>query len=66
MPGNKPPRELSNDLRQEIYRALADEQELYEFTLEQARQRITHRYDITQRQLLDIESEGREKLWPPY
>jgi hypothetical protein len=66
VPSKQPPDNLSEELRQEIYQALADEQDLYEFTLQQARQRIASRYGITDKQLLEIESEGREKLWPPY
>jgi hypothetical protein len=66
MPGKQPQDNLSEELRQEIYRALADEQDVYEFTLQQVRQRIDSRYGITDQQLLGIEGEGREKLWPPY
>ncbi len=66
MPNKQPPNDRSEELRQEIYQALADEQDLYEFTLQQARQRVASRFGITEKQLLDIESEGREKLWPPY
>jgi hypothetical protein len=66
MPKKQQTNDLSEELRQVIYQALADEQDLYEFTLQQARQRITSRYGITEKQLLEIESEGREKLWPPY
>jgi hypothetical protein len=66
MPKKQQTNDLSEELRQEILQALADEQDLYEFTLQQARQRITSRYGITEKQLLEIESEGREKLWPPF
>ena len=33
MPSNQPPDNLSEELRQEIYQALAEEQDLYEFTV---------------------------------
>ncbi len=62
MPSKQPPKALSQELRQEIYQALADEQDLYEFTLQQARQRIASRYGITDKQLMEIESEGRKRL----
>jgi hypothetical protein len=60
------PEELSEDRRREIYQALADEQDLYEFTAEQARQRVTSRYGISDARLREIEREGRENLWPPF
>ena len=63
MPNKKPAKELSEEQRQGIYQALADEQDLYEFTQQQARQRITRRFGITEEQLLEIEREGRENLW---
>jgi hypothetical protein len=66
MPSKHPPDDLSEELRQEIYQALADEQDLYEFTFQQARQRITSRFGITESQLQEIECEERAKLWPPY
>jgi hypothetical protein len=66
MPKKQPSEKLSEELRQEIYQALADEQDLYEFTLQQARQRITSRFGISETQLLEIEREGREQLWPPF
>ena len=65
MPSKQPSDNLSEEQRQRIYQALADEQDLYEFTSQQARQRIVNRYGISDVQLLDIESEGLEKLWPP-
>jgi hypothetical protein len=36
----QPSEELPEERRMEIYQALADEQDLYEFTPEQARQRV--------------------------
>lgn len=63
---HRPPEELPEERRLEIYQALADEQDLYEFTAEQARQRIARRFGITEARLLEIEREGRDKLWPPH
>jgi hypothetical protein len=42
----------SEERRQEIYQALADEQDLY-----QARQRVAHRFGISEAQLPEIERE---------
>jgi hypothetical protein len=44
--------------------ALADEEDLYEFTAEPARQRVARRFGITEARLRQIEREGRDKLWP--
>jgi hypothetical protein len=58
--------ELPEERRMEIYQALADEQDLYEFTAEQARKRVAGRFGISEARLWEIEREGREKLWPPF
>lgn len=66
MSPHQPPEELSEERRMEIYQALADDQDLYEFTPEQARQRVAGRFGISEATLNEIEREGREKLWPPF
>jgi hypothetical protein len=66
MPTPRNPEGLPEERRMEIYQALADEQDLYEFTAEQARRRIISRYGLSEARLLEIEREGREKLWPPF
>lgn len=66
MSRHQPPEDLSQERRMEIFQALADEQDLYEFPIQQARERIARRFDITEATLREIEQEGREKLWPPF
>jgi hypothetical protein len=66
MTPRRTPEELSEERRREIYQALADEQDLYEFTAEQGRKRVTSRYGISEARLREIEREGRENLWPPF
>jgi hypothetical protein len=60
-----PPEELSEERRLKIFLALSDEQDLYEFSLAQARKRICHRFGVSEARLREIEREGRDKLWPP-
>ncbi len=60
------PEELSEERRREIYQALADEQDLYEFPAAQARQRVARRYGLGEARLAEIEREGRDQLWPPH
>jgi hypothetical protein len=64
MSGHRPPDELPEERRLEVYRALADEQDLHEFTHEQAVKRVAGRFGITEAQVRAIEREGRELLWP--
>jgi len=56
--------ELSEGRRREIFRALAEAQDLHEFTPAQARQLVAHRFGISEAQVRHIEYEGREQLWP--
>jgi hypothetical protein len=65
MSQQRPPEDLPEEQRLIIFQALADEQDLYEFTLDQARKRIIRRFGITEGLLREIEREGREKLWLP-
>jgi hypothetical protein len=58
------PEELSEASRQEIYLALAEAQDLHEFTPAQARQLISGRFGVSEAQLRRIEHEGQERLWP--
>jgi hypothetical protein len=60
------PEELPEERRMEIFRALAEAQDLYDFSPEQARKLVANRFAVTQEQLRLIEREGRERLWPPF
>jgi len=65
MPPQRPTDELPEERRLAIFQALANEQDLYEFTPEQGRRRVAQRFGITEAKLREIEREGRDKLWPP-
>ena len=58
------PQELSEARRREIFRALAEAEDLHEFTPAQARQLVARRFGVREAQLRQIEQEGRERLWP--
>jgi hypothetical protein len=60
----EPPKELSEGRRREIFLALAEAQDLHEFTPAQARQLVGRRFGVSEAQLRRIEQEGREQLWP--
>ena len=66
MSPRQPQEELAQERRMEIYQALADDQDLYEFTPEQARKHVADRFGIPLATLNEIEREGRERLWPPF
>jgi hypothetical protein len=66
MAQHQPQEELTEERRMEIYQALADDQDLYEFTPDQARKHVAGRFGLPMATLHEIEREGREKLWPPY
>lgn len=55
--------ELAEERRQEIFRALAEAEDLQEFNPAQARQLIARRFGIRESQVKEIEREGRERLW---
>lgn len=65
MAANKPDDELKEERRREIFLALADAEDLHEMPRPVARQIIARRFGITEAEVLQIEREGMEGLWPP-
>jgi hypothetical protein len=57
------PEELAEERRQEIFLAIAEAEDLHEFTPEQARRLLARRFGISETQIKEIEREGRERLW---
>jgi hypothetical protein len=60
-----PEEELSEERRQEIFRALVEAEDYQELTRAQARHLIAHRFGLPENQVREIEREGMENLWPP-
>jgi hypothetical protein len=56
---------LPEERRKEVFRALADAQDLQELTPPQACKLIAKRFGISENQARQIEREGQEQLWPP-
>jgi hypothetical protein len=55
---------LAEELRRTIFLALVDAQD-HGVPVPQSRQQVAARFDISEREMLDIEREGTEKEWPP-
>jgi len=65
MPQRTATEELSEERRQEIFRALVEAQDRHEFTVPQTRKLIAERFDIGEAHLRMIEREGLDSQWPP-
>jgi hypothetical protein len=55
---------LSEEQRQEIFRALVEAQD-HELTVSQSRSEVSQRFGISGDQLRQIEREGLDRQWPP-
>jgi hypothetical protein len=56
--------ELPEDRRKEIFRALVEAQD-QRVSVAESRKAVASRFNITERQLREIEREGLNATWPP-
>jgi len=58
------PEELTEERRKEIFQALVEAQD-NEMTVAQSKKAVAGQFEISDRQLRQIEQEGLDKEWPP-
>ncbi len=59
-----PAKRLTMQQRQEIFHALVSAQDVVH-NVRKSYQMVTEKYEITDKQLREIEDEGLDKEWPP-